>query len=116
MYTFNKLSEYLGTKQDRPWTAKNLRIVRLNSNQIALRHYQTNILVFNEAGQIQINNGGHYSATTKKFINRHLTGLRIVQRKGNWLFELGGDPGTLVPYRNDAILICERDQSLTIRY
>lgn len=82
--------------------------VAQNDNCAILFHYDTPIVTVAN-NQVLIANGGHYSVTTKKFINRALQAIgldaTISQRKGVWYLSANGtesefNRNALVPANN----------------
>lgn len=69
-----------------------------------VRHYDTEVLTFDQnAGTITLNNGGHYSVTTKKLLNHYLArfGYSISQKDYQWYVS---GHGKVVGYVNGMIL------------
>ena len=69
------------------------------SKDIAIRHYRTNILTFTPDNIIIVNNGGHYSNTTKDRLNQFLRcrSVYISQKNFDWFVQT---PYGTFEYRN----------------
>ena len=64
--------------------------VRLTSDAVQVTHYAATICIVKASGEIEIDNGGHETKTTKSHINLALETvgkkLEIFQKKGIWYF------------------------------
>lgn len=67
----------------------NLRICEGCDGKVLLRHHSTYIITYYDCGSIILNNGGWYSVTTKKIMNKYLPkGINLFQKKHKWYIEV----------------------------
>lgn len=61
-------------------------------NTREVKHWNTKILTFTPNGTVIIDNGGFYSATTKKRLNKYLKpyNISVYQKKYNWYIDYKG--------------------------
>lgn len=90
---FESLDEELGAKDIKKIGYETV-IRRVDELTIAVKHHKTDILKVDPTNVITVNNGGHYSPTTKDRLNQFLSckGVHIYQKKGEWF--IVGDNGT----------------------
>jgi len=82
---YQTLAFALGKNVSTPW-GNNRRIVRITDTAIAYVLHNTSVATFDHNGDIILDNGGYFSATSKKAINEALvgTGYRVTQKNGEW--------------------------------
>lgn len=78
----------------------NNSMVEKNGDEIAITHHYTDIITIGPTNIATINNGGHYSPSTKDRLNQLLSrrGVGIRTVKGDWI--VMGKNGSLPYYRN----------------
>ncbi len=58
---------------------------RRDNNEICVKYYDTDVVCFNELGNIKVRNGGWQTMTTLQIINQFMPpNVSIFQRKGEW--------------------------------
>ena len=83
MTNYNELDQFLGKKEDRPY-GNNTRVHRTGKTQIAIKHFETDIMLFTE-NLIMIDCQGWRSYTTKERINNNLPkGYGLYQKHNQW--------------------------------
>jgi len=81
---YTEAENYLGNKNKRPLAYKT-KLIRRDSETIAVRHHDTDIIVYYQDGTIILDNGGFYSPTTKERMNLFTpSNIRIYQEKSIW--------------------------------
>lgn len=90
---FESLDEELNSR-DKKKIGYETSIERIDDLTIGIKHHYTHILKVDPTNVITVNNGGHYSPTTKDRLNQFLSckGVHIYQKKGEWF--IVGDNGT----------------------
>jgi len=80
--SYTDADEYLGGKKSRP-IGNNTTLNRLDDNHIAVRHFNTNIVIFDSSEILTINTDGYHTNTTFARINALLPpNTSIGRRKG----------------------------------
>ena len=90
---FASLDEELNSR-DKKKIGYETTIERIDDFTIGIKHHQTYILKVDPTDVITVNNGGHYSPTTKDRLNQFLSckGVHIYQKNYNWF--IVGSNGT----------------------
>lgn len=95
--TFNKALNVLNGREQRKLCA-NTWLVKLNHDWIGLLYHNTYIIRWSQNGEIEVNNGGWYTSTTKERMNIFLPStLRVWSEKGEWMVR---DATDYYPYAN----------------
>ena len=98
MTTYTELDLYLGKKQDRPY-GNNTRVQR-RGKSIAIKHFDTDIMLFSE-NEIVMDCQGWRSATTKSRLNDNLPSPWMVcQEKGVWYLQEGWNNETSYVFKD----------------
>lgn len=100
MMTFIEAKEYYdrgnrNSKVKGRTLALALKLIKLDEDVYGVQHYDTIIVRIFSNNTYQINNGGYYTATTKKHLNTY-SGANIRQVKGGWFL---GDE--MIPFKQD---------------
>lgn len=75
--------EYLGTKQDRPYTHGRATRVQKRDNGIAIKYHYTDVVLFTPE-YIELNSGGYRTLTTKSRMCESLPNSAVYQERGIW--------------------------------
>jgi len=95
---FDKLDAYLGKKERRPLGYETI-LLRINDHNIAIKHYNTNILRIDHANIITINVSGWETRTTKDRLNTFLRCKNVFISQAKRVWTIHGSNGSF-PYED----------------
>lgn len=81
--TYQQVSDYLGTKTDRPYPSGRATRVQKRDNGIAIKYHETDVILFTP-NYVELNSGGWRTLTTKARMNENMSRRAVHQDKGVW--------------------------------
>jgi hypothetical protein len=86
--SYEELAKSLG-ERERINVSQTTRIIRMTDDLIVVQYHETDVVIFDNAGDVCLNAGEYLTAMTKEKINAFLpAGAWLITEKGHWFLRL----------------------------